>query len=133
MMTARSSDNSPALRSQAHVRRRGFKIAGLAAARLLAGGVASAQQASTTPITVESAPVPTSTVRLEAGEYLWMPEMAPVGPVVLVISLPEQLLHVYRNGVRIGASTVSSGKAGHETPTGVFSILQKRKQHYSNL
>ena len=59
--------------------------------------------------------------------------MAPSGPVVLVISLPEQLLHVYRNGVRIGVSTVSTGKAGHETPTGVFSILQKRKEHYSNL
>jgi hypothetical protein len=40
---------------------------------------------------------------------------------------------VYRNGVLIGASTVSTGKKGHETPTGVFTILQKHEDHYSNL
>jgi hypothetical protein len=33
--------------------------------------------------------------------------------------------------VPIGASTVSSGKSGKETPTGVFTILQKKKEHYS--
>ena len=133
MTTTRSSDNTPTLRSRAHVRRCGFKIAAFAVALLIAGGAANAQQASRATSTTEADPAPTSTVRLEAGEYLWMPEMAPAGPVVLVISLPEQLLHVYRNGVRIGVSTVSTGKAGHETPTGVFSILQKRKEHYSNL
>jgi hypothetical protein len=49
------------------------------------------------------------------------------------VSLPEQLAYVYRNGVIIGASTVSTGKKGHETPTGVFTILQKNQDHYSNL
>lgn len=73
------------------------------------------------------------TLALKPGEYLWTPELAPQGPVVIVISLPEQMAYVYRNGVRIGASTVSSGKKGYETPTGVFTILQKRKEHYSNL
>lgn len=67
------------------------------------------------------------------GEFVWKPELAPRGPVVVVASLPLQQLHVYRNGVRIGASTISSGKAGHETPVGVFTILQKRAEHYSNL
>ncbi|TXH76069.1 MAG: L,D-transpeptidase [Lysobacteraceae bacterium] len=70
---------------------------------------------------------------LKAGEYLWMPELAPKGPVAIVISLPEQLAYVYRNGVRIGVSTISSGKPGYETPTGVFTILQKHREHYSNL
>ena len=70
---------------------------------------------------------------LKPGEYLWMPELAPAGPVVIVISLPEQLAYVYRNGVRIGVSTVSTGKPGYETPTGVFTILQKQREHYSNL
>ena len=51
----------------------------------------------------------------------------------MVVSLPEQLAYVYRNGVIIGASTVSTGKKGHETPTGVFTILQKHEDHYSNL
>ena len=51
----------------------------------------------------------------------------------MVVSLPEQRLYVYRNGVRIGVSTVSTGKRGFETETGVFSILERRREHYSNL
>ncbi len=70
---------------------------------------------------------------LKPGEYAWHPEFSPQGPVVLIVSLPEQLAYVYRNGVIIGASTVSTGKKGHETPTGVFTILQKHEDHYSNL
>jgi hypothetical protein len=70
---------------------------------------------------------------LAPGEFQWTPELAPSGPMVLVVSLPEQRLHVYRNGVRIGVSTISSGKPGNETPTGVFTILQKKRMHRSNL
>ncbi len=71
--------------------------------------------------------------KLKPGEYVWHPEISPQGPVVLVVSLPEQRAYVYRNGVLIGASTVSTGKKGHETPTGVFTILQKHEDHRSNL
>ena len=71
--------------------------------------------------------------KLKPGEYLWVPEVSPRGPIVMVVSLPEQLAYVYRNGVIIGASTVSTGKKGHQTPTGVFTILQKHEDHYSNL
>lgn len=52
---------------------------------------------------------------------------------MLVVSLDEQRAYVYRNGIAIGLSTISSGKPGHETPTGVFTILQKDKDHRSNL
>ncbi len=70
---------------------------------------------------------------LKPGEYLWHPEISPTGPIVLVVSLDEQRAYVYRNGIAIGLTTISSGKAGHETPTGVFTILQKDKDHRSNL
>jgi hypothetical protein len=70
---------------------------------------------------------------LKPGEFLWVPEVSPQGPVVMVVSLPEQKAYVYRNGVLIGASTVSTGKKGYETPTGVFTILQKHEDHYSNI
>jgi lipoprotein-anchoring transpeptidase ErfK/SrfK len=47
--------------------------------------------------------------------------------VVILVSLADQLLYVYRNGVRIGRSTVrSTGKPGKITPTGVFTVLQKK-------
>ena len=70
---------------------------------------------------------------LKPGEFLWYPQIAPEGPVVLVVSLDEQRAYVYRNGIAIGVSTISSGKTGKETPTGVFTILQKNKDHRSNL
>ena len=69
---------------------------------------------------------------LKPGEFIWRPEVSPRGPVVVVVSLPEQLVHVYRNGVTIGVSTCSTGKPGNRTPTGVFTILQKREEHYSS-
>lgn len=70
---------------------------------------------------------------LKPGEFIWMPDAVPAGPLVMVVSLGEQRAYVYRNGVRIGVSTVSSGKVGKETPTGVFTILQKKKEHRSTL
>jgi lipoprotein-anchoring transpeptidase ErfK/SrfK len=50
-----------------------------------------------------------------------------------MVSLSDQQAYVYRNGVRIGHSPVSTGKSGYETPTGSFNILQKKKKHKSNL
>ena len=52
--------------------------------------------------------------------------------MAIIVSIPEQLVYVYRNGIRIAVSTCSTGKAGHDTPTGVFTILEKAKVHYSS-
>jgi lipoprotein-anchoring transpeptidase ErfK/SrfK len=49
-----------------------------------------------------------------------------------VVSLSAQRAYVYRNGVRIGMSEASTGKEGHETPTGTFTILEKEKVHRSS-
>jgi hypothetical protein len=78
----------------------------------------------------EVAPFPKE---LEPGKYVWHPEISPAGPVVVVISLPDQQLYVFRNGVRIGRSTVSTGTKGHKTPTGVFTILQRKVDHESSI
>jgi L,D-transpeptidase catalytic domain len=109
-----------------------FVGTGLLACALCAASPRLAAQTAPATGSADAAP-PTHRFALSAGEYLWMPELAPAGPVVIVISLPEQLAYVYRNGVRIGVSTVSTGKPGYETPTGVFTILQKQREHYSNL
>jgi hypothetical protein len=68
---------------------------------------------------------------LRPGEYWWNPRLAPSGPLMILISVPEQVMHVYRNGVLIGRSTVSTGAKGHATPGGVFTILEKKQEHYS--
>jgi lipoprotein-anchoring transpeptidase ErfK/SrfK len=73
------------------------------------------------------------THNLKPGDYTWHPELSPAGPVVVLVSLPDELLYVYRNGVRIGRSTVSTGKPGKSTPTGVFTVLQKKVSHTSSI
>jgi len=70
---------------------------------------------------------------LKPGEFEWHPEASTSGDVVMLVSLPMQELHVYRGGVRIGRSSISTGKTGHDTPVGAFPILQKRKVHHSSL
>jgi hypothetical protein len=80
----------------------------------------------------QSSPADTPVDALNDGEFIWEGGLEPSGPVVVVVSLPEQRAYVYRNGVRVGVSTVSTGKAGHRTPTGVFTILNKDKNHHSS-
>jgi len=70
---------------------------------------------------------------LKPGQYLWSPAIAPAGPVLIIVNLKVQRANVYRNGVLIGVSTISSGKKGHETPTGIFTVLQKHIDHKSNI
>lgn len=99
---------------------------------LIAAAVAAAPVLAAQP-SLESGTVIEAAEGLKAGEFLWAPQVAPDGPVLLVVSLATQRAVVYRNGVPIGITTVSTGKEGHSTPTGVFTILQKRVEHYSNL
>ena len=73
------------------------------------------------------------TPEFKPGDYVWKPEVSPAGPVVVVVSLPNQKMAVFRNGVRIGSATVSTGKSGKATPTGVFTVLQKKVDHESSI
>lgn len=77
-------------------------------------------------------PVDGAIEQLKPNEYLWAPQIAPEGPVTVIISLKTQRAYIYRNGVPVGVTSVSTGKKGHATPTGVFTILQKDIDHKSN-
>src|SRR5205814_1965288 len=68
---------------------------------------------------------------LKPGQYWWNAELSPQGPVVVLVSIPQQTMHVYRNGILIGRTTVSTGSKGNDTPAGVFSILEKKETHRS--
>jgi hypothetical protein len=69
--------------------------------------------------------------KLKAGDWVWAPRISKTGPVLVYVDTDRQLATVYRNGVRIGVSTISSGKDGYETPSGVFTILEKDIDHRS--
>ena len=101
----------------------------LALTLLLSSTLATAAVGQTPPIVGVDGRIE----QLKPGEYLWAPEIAPEGPVTVIVSLKTQKAYAYRNGVAIGVSTVSTGMTGHATPTGVFTVLQKDADHVSNL
>ena len=102
---------------------------GIAFAVALMVGLAAAPPASAR----QTAPAPAQAENLRPGQFVWHPDAAPEGEVEIVVSLPQQRAYVYRGGALIGVSTVSTGRAGYETPTGTFNILQKARIHHSNL
>ena len=70
--------------------------------------------------------------KLKPGQWVWAPKIAPKGPILVYVDLDRQVATVYRNGIRIGVTTISSGKPGYDTPTGVFTILEKNVVHHSS-
>lgn len=70
------------------------------------------------------------TRRLKPGQYLWR-DLPGDGPARVVVSLSDQLAFLYRGDVLVAVSTISSGKPGKDTPTGVFPILEKKPMHRS--
>lgn len=69
--------------------------------------------------------------KLRAGQFIWNGNAVPSGPVVALVSIPEQRIYLYRNGILIGLSTVSTGKRGYGTPAGIFAVLEKDRHHRS--
>lgn len=99
------------------------------AALLVLPGLAAAQAPDAFP----GGSVIAAVEKLKPGEYLWTPEIAPEGPLLLIVSIARQRAILYRNGVPIAVTTVSTGRDGYPTPTGVFTILQKAETHFSSI
>jgi len=97
-------------------------------AALLALSPLAAAQAATglTPASAASSVAP--------GRFVWRDDAASAaGPLRVLVSLPLQLAFVFKGSALVGVSSVSSGVAGYDTPTGTFTILQKDKDHKSNI
>ncbi|MCA1403129.1 L,D-transpeptidase family protein [Ensifer sp. IC3342] len=54
-------------------------------------------------------------------------------PLQVIVSTQQQSIVVYDGNAVVASSKISTGKAGHSTPTGIFSILEKRRHHKSNI
>lgn len=106
-------------------------MVGLGLAMLL-GSVASAPLEAQGAVKSAQLELARQADKLKPGQWVWKPEIAPAGPILVYVDLTRQLATVYRNGVRIGVSTISSGRPGFETPTGVFTILEKNVEHISH-
>ena len=66
--------------------------------------------------------------RDEAGQV-----RGPGTPLLAVVSLSDQRVTIYDSEGKILQSPVSSGATGLETPVGIYSVVQKKEVHASNI
>lgn len=71
--------------------------------------------------------------KLRPGQFVWEQRAAYKNPLKIIVVLDFQRLYVFDGDELVAFTTISSGKKGHETPTGIFLILQKNIEHYSNI
>src|SRR5262245_22687165 len=109
-----------ALRRFAHVGGRlSGRIGALAAAALALGGATTEAQSRTRDET--------------AAESRAKPAKTSPGPILAVVSLAKQRIWIHGSGGLMAQSAVSTGMAGHRTPTGMFTVVQKSRFHKSNI
>jgi lipoprotein-anchoring transpeptidase ErfK/SrfK len=99
-------------------------LAAAAGALLLAAAPIAPARAADPAVVADAA--------LKPGDFVWQPGPPVNAAIEVVVSIPQQRAWVYRGGILIGVSTVSTGRPGHRTPVGSFDILEKRREHYSN-
>jgi lipoprotein-anchoring transpeptidase ErfK/SrfK len=54
-------------------------------------------------------------------------------PLFAVVSLADQRVSIYNHHGLVARSVVSTGMAGHRTPTGIFTIIGRERYHHSNI
>ena len=74
--------------------------------------------------------------RPKPGQYVWRSVPDSAGPERVVISLSEQLTYLYRGDTLVAMAATSTGIEGRNTPSGIFSVLDKkpfyRSKKYDN-
>ncbi|HEX8841273.1 MAG TPA: L,D-transpeptidase family protein [Sphingomicrobium sp.] len=74
--------------------------------------------------------------RVKPGQYLWRSVPEDAGPERVVISLSDQLAYLYRGDELMAVAAISTGRDGKPSPTGIFSVLDKkpfyRSKKYDN-
>jgi len=55
------------------------------------------------------------------------------GPLQIIISVDQQKLHLYSDSTHVADAPVATGVPDHPTPLGIFSIIQKSRDHRSNI
>lgn len=122
-------------------------LAGVISLLLLTVPAARAQdQPSPTPASPSPAPTPDAPAPLLTGSADAAPSPAaspspatpaaptpPPSPYRIEIDLGMQRAYLLKDGKAIAESPISSGRAGHLTPTGDFSVVEKDLNHLSSL
>ena len=78
-------------------------------------------------------PVERRPVERDSAEQKAVEGKKPSGPLYAVVSLADQHISFYDANGLWERSVVSTGVAGHPTPPGIFTILEKERWHRSNI
>ena len=78
-------------------------------------------------------PLPTAVVaKPEPKHSYWIGDGVTGAPSIKIV-LSEQRAYFYKGDKLVGESVISSGKKGFETPPGTYKVIQKDKDHVSNI
>lgn len=69
---------------------------------------------------------------LRPGQFVWRELPVSAGPERIVVSVADQLTYVYRGNTLMAVASTSTGRPGHDTPMGMFQVLDKQPMHHSN-
>jgi lipoprotein-anchoring transpeptidase ErfK/SrfK len=78
---------------------------------------------------------PSDLIHKQEPIHINQPLLAQVTPddVHIIVSIPKQRAYLLKGEELLIDSPISSGKRGHSSPTGKFSVLEKDKNHHSSL
>lgn len=113
----------------------GLLVALLGCGVLARGAFAERVTMPPAPVQLASAAVQCGPDPVLDGAPAGQPQLTPASAarkgVLIVVSIPSQRLFVFKDGEEWGSTTVSTGRRGHGTPAGTFTILQKAVKHRS--
>ena len=92
--------------------------------------VATASAAPTSYAIGSFIPRPT---KFSHGDWIWSADDVAPGPVVVIVDVKTQLIHVFRSGREIGVAVALYGADDSPTPLGVHSIRWMRAKHRSSI
>ena len=75
--------------------------------------ISTAQEVGKPSAHTKGTPTGKPTGPLKPGEYWWRPQLSPSGPLIVLVSVPEQVTHVYRNGIWLKTAAIISVSVGH--------------------
>ena len=70
-------------------------------------------------------------VHLRPGEFHWTPNVPVDGDVAITVDIANQIAFIFKGEQLIGVTNVSTGKKGHPTPLGFWTINWKRPKYFS--
>ncbi len=93
---------------------------------LVAGLALLAASCATVPDEPPASPPPPAQFSYWAGDGI-------TGAPSITIDLSDQAAYFFKDGILVGRSRVATGRPGHSTPTGQYTILEKKAEKRSNL